>query len=206
MLGFTRGFADGTRRQAMRLMARSIALAVVVSLFISGPLGTFARAQQPAEQPAQPPAEQPAPQPAEQPAPQPAEQPAPPPAEPTQAIQPTPPPAEQPMQAAPQPAPPAPQPAQMPAPPPAPMPEPQPAQQTAQQPQPRQELPKREDYESSAPYIMGDRKSTRLNSSHSQISYAVFCLKKKKNTYDASSYQTSGNQIESSASYPQTIS
>src|SRR5438270_3570353 len=28
----------------------------------------------------------------------------------------------------------------------------------------------------------GDRKSTRLNSSHSQISYAVFCLKKKKRT------------------------
>src|SRR2546430_13421733 len=27
-----------------------------------------------------------------------------------------------------------------------------------------------------------DRKSTRLNSSHSQISYAVFCLKKKKIT------------------------
>src|SRR5256886_4159008 len=27
-----------------------------------------------------------------------------------------------------------------------------------------------------------DRKSTRLNSSHSQISYAVFCLKKKKHT------------------------
>src|SRR5256886_12735590 len=27
--------------------------------------------------------------------------------------------------------------------------------------------------------IPGDRKSTRLNSSHSQISYAVFCLKKK---------------------------
>src|SRR2546427_6784088 len=27
---------------------------------------------------------------------------------------------------------------------------------------------------------MTDRKSTRLNSSHSQISYAVFCLKKKK--------------------------
>src|SRR5256886_10237917 len=27
----------------------------------------------------------------------------------------------------------------------------------------------------------GDRKSTRLNSSHSQISYAVFCLKKKRN-------------------------
>src|SRR3989475_5698547 len=29
-----------------------------------------------------------------------------------------------------------------------------------------------------------DRKSTRLNSSHSQISYAVFCLKKKKKTRD----------------------
>src|SRR5206468_12714175 len=28
----------------------------------------------------------------------------------------------------------------------------------------------------------GDRKSTRLNSSHDQISYAVFCLKKKNNT------------------------
>src|SRR2546430_4484226 len=29
------------------------------------------------------------------------------------------------------------------------------------------------------PLGTGDRKSTRLNSSHSQISYAVFCLKKK---------------------------
>src|SRR5688572_32574290 len=29
-------------------------------------------------------------------------------------------------------------------------------------------------------YELRDRKSTRLNSSHSQISYAVFCLKKKK--------------------------
>src|SRR5437763_15442224 len=29
--------------------------------------------------------------------------------------------------------------------------------------------------------IAGDRKSTRLNSSHRCISYAVFCLKKKKN-------------------------
>src|SRR3712207_8701489 len=29
----------------------------------------------------------------------------------------------------------------------------------------------------------GDRKSTRLNSSHANISYAVFCLKKKKNTH-----------------------
>src|SRR5947207_10317211 len=31
----------------------------------------------------------------------------------------------------------------------------------------------------------GDRKSTRLNSSHTVISYAVFCLKKKKNTQQA---------------------
>src|SRR2546430_11456150 len=30
-----------------------------------------------------------------------------------------------------------------------------------------------------------DRKSTRLNSSHSQISYAVFCLKKKKSSKSA---------------------
>src|SRR2546427_7383513 len=30
--------------------------------------------------------------------------------------------------------------------------------------------------------VVEDRKSTRLNSSHSQISYAVFCLKKKKSS------------------------
>src|SRR3712207_9120725 len=30
------------------------------------------------------------------------------------------------------------------------------------------------------PRHLGDRKSTRLNSSHANISYAVFCLKKKK--------------------------
>src|SRR2546430_17131216 len=32
------------------------------------------------------------------------------------------------------------------------------------------------------PRAQEDRKSTRLNSSHSQISYAVFCLKKKTNS------------------------
>src|SRR2546430_12676659 len=32
-----------------------------------------------------------------------------------------------------------------------------------------------------APVVPSDRKSTRLNSSHSQISYAVFCLKKNTN-------------------------
>src|SRR3712207_8366307 len=32
-------------------------------------------------------------------------------------------------------------------------------------------------------FPVGDRKSTRLNSSHANISYAVFCLKKKKHKY-----------------------
>src|SRR2546430_5599135 len=32
-------------------------------------------------------------------------------------------------------------------------------------------------------FVPEDRKSTRLNSSHSQISYAVFCLKKKRYIY-----------------------
>src|SRR5256886_12486551 len=35
-----------------------------------------------------------------------------------------------------------------------------------------------------------DRKSTRLNSSHSQISYAVFCLKKKNHTAATHRYPT----------------
>src|SRR3712207_8974360 len=34
----------------------------------------------------------------------------------------------------------------------------------------------------SSPVLTLDRKSTRLNSSHANISYAVFCLKKKKQT------------------------
>src|SRR2546422_6335289 len=36
----------------------------------------------------------------------------------------------------------------------------------------------------------GDRKSTRLNSSHGYISYAVFCLKKKKKNIDQTSNTT----------------
>src|SRR5688572_31622476 len=40
-----------------------------------------------------------------------------------------------------------------------------------------------------------DRKSTRLNSSHSQISYAVFCLKKKKKNKTHRSYQNSNTSI-----------
>src|SRR2546427_8411952 len=38
-----------------------------------------------------------------------------------------------------------------------------------------------------------DRKSTRLNSSHSQISYAVFCLKKKKKAENISSWPQIAN-------------
>src|SRR5438309_9159951 len=37
-----------------------------------------------------------------------------------------------------------------------------------------------------------DRKSTRLNSSHSSISYAVFCLKKKKKPDDRSAGRADG--------------
>src|SRR5690242_21396210 len=44
-----------------------------------------------------------------------------------------------------------------------------------------------------------DRKSTRLNSSHMSISYAVFCLKKKKTTYytfgSSMTQQTSSDQL-----------
>src|SRR4051794_41307966 len=42
-----------------------------------------------------------------------------------------------------------------------------------------------------------DRKSTRLNSSHPSISYALFCLKKKKNTIrDSAIDRTSATKIE----------
>src|SRR2546427_5427042 len=44
-----------------------------------------------------------------------------------------------------------------------------------------------------------DRKSTRLNSSHSQISYAVFCLKKKKKkiTQTSNNSRTKDNRVTS---------
>src|SRR2546427_1346862 len=45
----------------------------------------------------------------------------------------------------------------------------------------------------------GDRKSTRLNSSHSQISYAVFCLKKKKKHRSPSSPTTQTADLTCSA-------
>src|SRR5947207_14956327 len=56
----------------------------------------------------------------------------------------------------------------------------------------RDSCPARTDHEglyvpgiSGEPAPHGDRKSTRLNSSHTVISYAVFCLKKKKNRLNA---------------------
>src|SRR2546430_6451917 len=53
-----------------------------------------------------------------------------------------------------------------------------------------------------------DRKSTRLNSSHSQISYAVFCLKKKKTKSEKSpsTIQSAYNPFCSLLSTTQTIS
>src|SRR5205809_5932569 len=45
----------------------------------------------------------------------------------------------------------------------------------------------------------GDRKSTRLNSSHGYISYAVFCLKKKNNRYHTTIKTTSNSDTASSA-------
>src|SRR3712207_8311140 len=39
-------------------------------------------------------------------------------------------------------------------------------------------------FDGSHPISFSDRKSTRLNSSHANISYAVFCLKKKKKYYN----------------------
>src|SRR2546430_8397836 len=45
-----------------------------------------------------------------------------------------------------------------------------------------------------------DRKSTRLNSSHSQISYAVFCLKKKNKKKDNISCNVSNEYINTVSS------
>src|SRR6478736_10295046 len=46
---------------------------------------------------------------------------------------------------------------------------------------------------------LADRKSTRLNSSHSQISYAVFCLKKKKKKEKEDRLEKKKKEIEISA-------
>src|SRR5206468_7199677 len=49
----------------------------------------------------------------------------------------------------------------------------------------------------SAHTCLSDRKSTRLNSSHDQISYAVFCLKKKKTNRDRAQLLTSESPVGS---------
>src|SRR2546430_13073349 len=51
------------------------------------------------------------------------------------------------------------------------------------------------DNEQSCGQEIKDRKSTRLNSSHSQISYAVFCLKKKKKNKDTTLYHAHYDNI-----------
>src|SRR5436305_8735798 len=48
--------------------------------------------------------------------------------------------------------------------------------------------PARDDSLAAAARSGADRKSTRLNSSHVRISYAVFCLKKKKNDVNVTAY------------------
>src|SRR2546430_2783921 len=50
--------------------------------------------------------------------------------------------------------------------------------------------------------VSADRKSTRLNSSHSQISYAVFCLKKKKQCLASAILQLYDRAIYSRTSRP----
>src|SRR5256885_3904390 len=50
--------------------------------------------------------------------------------------------------------------------------------------------PADEQFDAVGPVLLLDRKSTRLNSSHLVISYAVFCLKKKKNSMISTHWQT----------------
>src|SRR2546430_13638996 len=52
-------------------------------------------------------------------------------------------------------------------------------------------------WSSTTPARSSDRKSTRLNSSHSQISYAVFCLKKKNKTHIKSEYNFTNLKLDS---------
>src|SRR3712207_7305245 len=58
-----------------------------------------------------------------------------------------------------------------------------------------------DDVKAVAEHVLADRKSTRLNSSHANISYAVFCLKKKKKKRSHSQYMTLAVTIISPFSY-----
>src|SRR5206468_4341779 len=51
------------------------------------------------------------------------------------------------------------------------------------------------DFEAAVRRGLRDRKSTRLNSSHDQISYAVFCLKKKKKRRENTQPTTGQNSL-----------
>src|SRR2546422_6396122 len=50
--------------------------------------------------------------------------------------------------------------------------------------------------------FLQDRKSTRLNSSHGYISYAVFCLKKKKTSSSGFCTRSPGSSIPGAGSHP----
>src|SRR2546430_12231564 len=54
-------------------------------------------------------------------------------------------------------------------------------------------------------FFSKDRKSTRLNSSHSQISYAVFCLKKKKKHITDNIIITIKYYINTTSQYRDTV-
>src|SRR5256885_11073372 len=62
------------------------------------------------------------------------------------------------------------------------------------------EIPSTESWVYLACWMPRDRKSTRLNSSHLVISYAVFCLKKKTKTRDLRSMRTKSRNTGSPAS------
>src|SRR3712207_8557223 len=55
-----------------------------------------------------------------------------------------------------------------------------------------------------AEHLGVDRKSTRLNSSHANISYAVFCLKKKKQKYKTETPRTDNHSRSSSKTFAVT--
>src|SRR2546430_10022918 len=66
---------------------------------------------------------------------------------------------------------------------------------TGQQHHGRGTLDERRDRVRRRPRHLLDRKSTRLNSSHSQKSYAVFCLKKKKKILDCDKQKNQPRQV-----------
>src|SRR2546421_2130505 len=59
----------------------------------------------------------------------------------------------------------------------------------------RFQIPPSCSHQARSPADARDRKSTRLNSSHDQISYAVFCLKKKKNLQEIDHWRRKNSTI-----------